>query len=44
VFLRYNVTRDDIQEAAFARQDEHLSAQRDTTAVPTPLAAQADTR
>jgi integrase len=44
VFLHYNVTRDEIQEAAFARQDEHLSTQRDTTPKPTPLAAHPETR
>jgi integrase len=37
VFRRYNVKRDDVQEAALARQQEHLSAQRGTTPKPTAL-------
>jgi hypothetical protein len=37
VFRRCNVKRDDVQEAALARQQEHLSAQRGTTPQPTAL-------
>ena len=31
VFIRYNITRDEVQTAALERQAQHLASQRGTT-------------
>lgn len=44
VFTRYNITRDEVQEAAFTRQGDHLADQRGTTALPAQLAVRDEKR